>query len=80
MRGFCPFIKDFIRICNDIGIDLSNDLNVHANNCGVKYNEANILELSFSKKGKIIGENPSFPHKLDKPNLKNNNDFKIYFK
>lgn len=57
-----------------------NLIHVHANNCGVKYNEANILELSFSKKGKIIGENPSFPHKLDKPNLKNNNDFKIYFK
>ena len=37
-----------------------NLIHVHANNYGVKYNEANILELSFSKKGKIIGNIQNF--------------------
>ena len=57
-----------------------NLIHIHANNYVFKYNSSNVLELSFSKKGKIIGKNPKFPHKLDRPNIKNNKDIKINFK
>lgn len=71
---FSSTIREFIKKIN------LNLIHVHANNYGVKYDEANILELSFSKKGKITGNNPKFPHKFDKPNLKDYKDIKINFK
>ena len=55
-------------------------IHIHANNYGLKWNEANIIELTFSKTSKAIPGKLYFPHKLDQPNIKNNQEIKIKFK
>lgn len=55
-------------------------IHIHANNYGLEWNEANIVELTFSQRPKIIGKNIYFPNKLDQPNIKKNKEIKINFK
>lgn len=71
---FSNKIKKFIK---KSGLKL---IHVHANNYGLEWNEANILEITFSKRPNIIGKNVYFPNVLDQPNLKKNKEIKINFK
>ena len=71
---FSSKIKKFIQ---KSGLKL---IHIHANNYGLEWNEANIVELTFSQRPKIIGKNIYFPNKLDQPNIKKNKEIKINFK
>lgn len=70
---FSEKIKNFIKK-NHLKL-----IHAHANNYGIKWNEANIIELTFSKKPEIIGNKPKFPNILDQPNIKKNKEIKINF-
>tara|TARA_Y100000591_G_C21830851_1_gene699494 strand:- start:609 stop:1355 length:747 start_codon:yes stop_codon:yes gene_type:complete len=71
---FSDKIKKFIKK-SDLKL-----IHIHANNYGLEWNEANIIELTFSKKPKILGKNVYFPNELDQPNVKRNKEIKINFK
>ena len=70
---FFEKIKNFIKK-NQLKL-----IHIHANNCGIEWNETNIIELTFSKKPQAIGKNPKFPNILDQPNIKKNKEIKINF-
>ena len=71
---FSDKIKKFIK---KSGLKL---IHIHANNYGLEWNEANIVELTFSKNPEVIGKNIHFPNELDQPNVKKNKEIKINFK
>jgi hypothetical protein len=70
---FSEKIKNFIKK-NQLKL-----IHAHANNYGIEWNETNIIELTFSKKPKMIGKKTKFPNILDHPNIKKNKEIKINF-
>ena len=71
---FSDKLKEFIK---KSGLEL---IHIHANNYGLEWNEANIIELTFSQNPEVIGKNVHFPNELDQPNVKKNKEIKINFK
>ena len=71
------FLSDIKKFINKIDLQL---IHIHANNVGILWNEANIIELSFAKKPTVINKKVTFPNKLDQPNIKNIPEIKIKFK
>ena len=69
----------FEKIKNFIEKNQLKLIHAHANNYGIEWNENNIIELTFSKKPKMIGKKPNFPNTLDQPNIKKNKEIKINF-
>jgi hypothetical protein len=67
-------IKDFI---SKFKLEL---VHIHANNCGILWHEANVIELTFSKNPVISGTKINLPHKYDHKNLKHLPEILIKFK
>ncbi len=68
-------IEEFVK---NLDLEL---VHLHPNNSGPTNKEGipTIVELSFAKNPKIIGERLTIKHHLDQPNLKNKKDIEIIF-
>jgi hypothetical protein len=70
---FMNKIKNFIK---KFKLEL---IHIHPNNCGALHGEANVLELTFSKKPTIINKKVKLPNKLDQKNVQVLPEVKIAF-